>query len=184
MFVCRKVPSQWMSNGSGRDRGTGRMGIAICHGPMRRPRTMPDGFHPEPRAYYQRKRQTGLMPWWPTVRWPTSWPGPLIMLMRDQVLLTQKSYSDKGWLERGTTDSVGENPRHLIGHRSSPTLPGHQRLDRPRREPREVGSEPSVLSKHPMDTAWNRRFSGSRETGQGSQRRRERRISVGLDPDG
>ena len=43
--------------GSGRDRGTRRMGIAICRGPMRRHRSLPDGYHPEPRAYYQRKRQ-------------------------------------------------------------------------------------------------------------------------------
>jgi hypothetical protein len=36
---------------------------------------------------------------------------------------------------------------------------------------------------HDLDTAWNRRFSGSRYAGQGSQRRRSR-FSANLEPDG
>jgi hypothetical protein len=36
---------------------------------------------------------------------------------------------------------------------------------------------------HDLDTAWNRRFSGSRYAGQGSQRRKPR-FSAGLEPDG
>ena len=54
---CRKVPSQWMSNGKWKRSGNRKNGNRYLSWAFAEASDYSRRLHPEPRAYYQRKRQ-------------------------------------------------------------------------------------------------------------------------------
>jgi transposase len=71
---CRKVPSQWTSNGRAKGSGNSKNGNKYLAWAYSEASDFARRGYLEARAYYRRKRQKS-MPRWPIVHWPTSWQG-------------------------------------------------------------------------------------------------------------
>ena len=70
---CRKVPSQWISNGKRKGSGNRKNGNKYLSWAYAEASDFARRFHPESRAYYNRKMQRAILRW-PIALFHTSWP--------------------------------------------------------------------------------------------------------------